>query len=98
MGQLAPDIHREIHRFHVLGDLVAVELSIRGTFTGPFETPAGVIQPTGAKLDILTADFWYIEDGKIKEFNCYVSVNSMFAQIGVLPDFASAVAAPAPAQ
>jgi hypothetical protein len=27
-----------------------------------------------------------------------VSVNSMLAQIGVLPDFASAVAAPAPAQ
>jgi hypothetical protein len=33
-----------------------------------------------------------------EEFNCYVSVNSMLAQIGVLPDFASAVAAPAPAQ
>ena len=41
------------------------------------------------------AGFWYVRDGRIKEFNCYVSVNSMLAQIGVLPDFASAVAAPA---
>ena len=47
LGKLAPDVHR----VHVMGNVVAVELSIRGTFTGPFETPAGVIQPTGAKLD-----------------------------------------------
>lgn len=91
MGKLAPDIHRDLRRFHVMGNVVAVELSIQGTFTGPFETPAGVVQPTGAKLDIPTADFWYVEDGKIKEFNCYVGVSVMLAQLGVLPDFASAV-------
>ncbi|MER5474403.1 hypothetical protein [Streptomyces sp. NPDC002685] len=34
------------------------------TFLGPFETPAGVIPPTGAKLDIPTTDFWYVRDGK----------------------------------
>jgi ketosteroid isomerase-like protein len=95
MGQLAPDIHRDLHRVHVMGNVVAVELSIQGTFSGPFETPAGVIQPTGAKLDIPTADFWYVENGKIKEFNCYVGVSIMLAQLGVLPDFASAVTAPA---
>ena len=98
MGKFLPDGHRELHRVNVLGDVVAIELSIQGTFLGPFETPAGVIQPTGAKLNVPCADFWYVRDGKIKEFNCYVSVNSMLAQIGVQPDFASAVAAPAPAQ
>jgi hypothetical protein len=45
------------------GDVVAIELPIQGTYLGPFETPAGVIQPTGAKLDISTADFWYVRDG-----------------------------------
>jgi len=93
MGQLLPDVHRELHRVNVLGDVVAVELSIRGTFLGPFETPAGVIQPTGAELDIPTADFWYVRDGKIQEFNCHVGTSTMFAQLGILPDFASAVAA-----
>ncbi|MFI9275688.1 ester cyclase [Kitasatospora sp. NPDC052896] len=92
MGRLAPDIHRELHRFHVMGDLVAVELTIEGTFTGPFETPAGTVQPTGARLSIPTADFWYIEDGRIKEFNCYVGLSVMLAQLGVQPDFAAAVA------
>jgi ketosteroid isomerase-like protein len=95
MGNLAPDLHRELRRFHVMGNVVAVELSIQGTFTGPFQTPAGTIQPTGAKLDIPTADFWYVEDGKIKEFNCYVGVSVMLAQLGVQPDFAAAVNASA---
>jgi hypothetical protein len=63
MGKLVPDVHRELHRVNVLGDVVAIEVSIRGTFLGPFETPAGVIQPTGAKLDFPTADFWYARDG-----------------------------------
>ncbi|WP_406185899.1 ester cyclase [Streptomyces sp. NBC_01006] len=93
MGALAPDVHRELHRFHVMGNIVTVELTIQGTFTGPFETPAGTIRPTGAKLNIPTADFWYVENGKIKEFNCYVGLSIMLAQLGVQPDFASAVTA-----
>ena len=96
LGKLLPDVHRELHRVNVLGDVVAIELSIRGTFLGPFETPAGVIQPTGAKLDIPTADFWYVRDGKIQEFNCHIGLSTMFAQMGVFPDFTSAVAASAP--
>lgn len=95
MGALAPDVHRELHRFHVMGDVVAVELTIQGTFTGPFETPAGTIRPTGAALNIPTADFWYVEDGRIKEFNCYVGLSVMLAQLGVQPDFASTVTASA---
>ena len=95
-GKFLPDVHRELHRVNVLGGVVAIELSVRGIFLGPFETPAGVIQPTGAKLDIPTADFWYVRDGKIQVFNCHVGTTTMFAQMGVLPDFASAIAASAP--
>jgi SnoaL-like domain len=98
MGKFLPDVHRELHRVNVFGDVAAIGLSIQGTFLGPFETPAGVIQPTGAKLDIPTADFWYVRDGKVQEFNCHIGVTTMFAQLGVLPDFISAVAASAPAR
>ena len=98
MGKLAPDVHRELHQVHVIGNVVAIELSIRGTFTGPFETPAGVIRGNGANLDIPCADFWYVEDGKIKQFDCYVSSNIMLEQIGIQPDFASAVKAQTAAQ
>jgi len=95
MGKFMPDVHRELHQVNVLGDVVAIEVSIQRNFLGPFKTPAGVIQPTGAKLDIPTADFWYVRDGKIQEFNCHIGLSTMFAQMGILPDFTSAVAASA---
>jgi ketosteroid isomerase-like protein len=78
-----PDIHRELHRVNVLGDAVAVELSIQGTFLGPLQTPAGIIQPTGAKVDGPCADFWYLRDGKIVRFDCYIMFDIMRAQMGV---------------
>jgi len=93
-AKLFPDVHRELHRVNVLGDTVAVELSIQGTFLGPLETPAGIVQPTGAKIDVPGADFWYLRDGKIETFDCYIMLSTMFAQMDVMPDFASAGGAP----
>ena len=37
LAKFAPDIHRELHRVVVQDNIVAVELAIRGTFTGPYE-------------------------------------------------------------
>ena len=90
-GQMFPDVHRELHRVNVMGDIVAIELSIHGTFRGRMETPAGVIQPTGAKVNIPCADFFYMRNGKIERFDCYPALNIMLEQMGVPPDFASAV-------
>jgi hypothetical protein len=98
MGNLLPDVHRELYRVMTLGDVVAVELAIQGTFEGALETPDGAIQPTGAKIDIPTADFWYMQEGKIKTFNCYVGYSTMYSQMGAPPDFASAVAGVADAR
>ena len=64
-AKLFPDVHRELHRVNVLGDTVAVEVSIQGHFKG-----------TGAKVDIPTADFWYLRNGKIERFDCYVMSRS----------------------
>ena len=93
LAKFAPDIHRKLHRVVVQDNIVAVELAIRGTFTGPYESPAGVLQPNGAKLDVPGADFWVVEDGKIKQFNCHVSVNILLEQMGVQLDFASVIKA-----
>jgi SnoaL-like domain len=91
LSQFLPDIHRELKEITVDGDVVSIELSIQGTFLGPFQTPAGVIQPTGAKIDFPTADFWYLSDGKVEKFDCHIAFTTLFAQLGVLPDYASAV-------
>ena len=91
LSQFLPDIHRELKEITVNGDVVSIELSIQGTFLGPFQTPVGVIQPTGAKIDFPTADFWYLRNGKVEKFDCHIAFATLFAQLGVLPDFASAV-------
>jgi len=91
LGKFLPDIHRELKQITVNGDVVSIELSIQGTFLGPFETPAGVIQPTGAKIDFPTADFWYLRNGKVEVFDCHIAFATLYAQLGVLPDYASAV-------
>ncbi len=96
LAQFLPDIHRELKEITVSGDVVSIELSIQGTFLGPFQTPAGVIQPTGAKIDFPTADFWYLRDGKVEVFDCHIAFTTLFAQLGILPDYASAVRASAP--
>jgi hypothetical protein len=98
LAQFLPDIHRELKQITVSGDVVCIELSIQGTFLGPFQTPVGPIQPTGAKIDFPTADFWYLRRGKVEVFDCHIAFATLYAQLGVQPDYASAVAKSAPAR
>lgn len=88
-----PDVHRELLEVRAAGDVVAVELRIQGTHLGAFPTPVGPIPPTGNRIDVPTADLWYLRDGKIQSFNCYNSANVLLAQLGAAPDFASAIRA-----
>lgn len=88
-----PDIHRELLEVHAIGDVVAVELRIQGTHLGAFPTPAGDIGPTGNRIDVPTADLWYLREGKIETFNCYNAANLWLSQLGANPDFTSAVEA-----
>jgi hypothetical protein len=86
MANLLPDVHRELLRVHDTGDdVVVIELLIQGTFLGPVPTPAGPLAPMGAKLSIPTADFFYLRDGKIETFNCYVSMNIMLPRWACTP-------------
>ena len=96
LAQFLPDIHRQLKQITVSRDVVSIELSIQGTFLGPFQTPAGEVKPTGAKIDFPTADFWYLRNGKVEVFDCHIAFTTLFAQLGILPDYASAVAASAP--
>jgi hypothetical protein len=88
-----PDVHRELLEVHAIGDVVAVELRIHGTHLGGFPTPLGEIPPTGNRIDVPTADLWYLREGKIESFNCYNAANVLLAQVGANPDFKGAIEA-----
>jgi predicted ester cyclase len=88
---LFPDVHRDLRTITVRGDTVSIQLHIQGTFEGPLQTPAGVIKPTGAKVDFPTDDFFFLQNGKIKEFDCLIGLSAEMSQLGVDFDWASAV-------
>ncbi|WP_329544531.1 nuclear transport factor 2 family protein [Streptomyces sp. NBC_01356] len=94
MANLFPDVHRELKRITVNGDVVSIELAIQGTFKGALQSPAGTVKPTGAKVDAPTADFWYLRNGKVEKFNCFVGYSKMYSDMGVNFDWASAVNKP----
>jgi SnoaL-like domain len=96
LAQFLPDIHRALKKITVSGDVVCIELSIQGTFLGPFQTPIGPIPPTGARIDFPTADFWYLRHGQVEVFDCHIAFTTMFAQLGVPPDYAAAVGGSVP--
>jgi hypothetical protein len=48
-------------------------------------------QPSGPKVNIPCADFFNMRNGQIERFECYPALNIMLKQMGVPPDFASAV-------
>jgi hypothetical protein len=91
MKGLFSDVHRDLKRITVNGDTISIELSIDGTFDGQLQTPAGVVKGNGHKVAAPTADFWYLKNGKVTTFNCFVGYSKMYHDMGVDFDWASAV-------
>jgi steroid delta-isomerase-like uncharacterized protein len=78
-----PDMHRELHTFYVVDNIVIVQLSLQGTHLGPLETPAGIVPPSGKRMDAPCCDVFEIVDGKIKRFDCYAEGSVIARQLGL---------------
>jgi ketosteroid isomerase-like protein len=91
-GKAFPDMHRELYRFYSVDNMVFVQLALQGTHLGPLPMPGGVLKPTGKKMDAACADFFEIEDGKVKRFDCYPEGTIIFTQLGVLEDISAHLA------
>jgi|SRR5215472_3254072 len=94
-GKLAPDVHRELHRVHVMGERRCGRAVDPGHLHRAIRDARRRHPADRSQARLPGRRLWYVEDGKIKEFNCYVGLSIMLAQLGVNPDFASAVEAQA---
>ncbi|MBB3175494.1 putative ester cyclase [Endobacter medicaginis] len=83
MAVAFPDIHREIFNIYVMDGVVVVELAIRGTHTGDLATPAGVLPPSGNRIDVPCCDVFHVMDGKVVAFHCYNMASIMQQQLGL---------------
>jgi ketosteroid isomerase-like protein len=78
-----PDMHRELYRVYVSGNIVVVQLALQGTHLGPLHLPAGILPPTGKRMDAPCCDIFELIDGKIKRFDCYPEGTIILTQLGV---------------
>jgi ketosteroid isomerase-like protein len=86
-----PDMHRELYRVYVTGDIVVVQLALQGTHDGPLSLGDGTLEPTGKRMDAPCCDVFELVDGKIERFDCYPSATVILTQLGVLGDLDDAV-------
>jgi len=77
-----PDIRRELFHIYVAGNVVVVELAIRGTHRGDLPLPLGTLAPTGRAIDIPCCDVFRLENGKVASFHCYNAASVMQQQLG----------------
>ena len=78
-----PDSKATFHGAFVSGNTVVLELTWKGTHTGPLETPDGRIAATGKTIDIRACNVVEIAGEKCKAQRQYFDMATMMKQLGV---------------
>jgi predicted ester cyclase len=86
-----PDMHRELYHVYVSGNIVVVQLALRGTHRGPLDIPGGTLAPTGNRMDAPCCDVFELVDAKIKRFDCYPSGTVILTQLGLIGSLGAAL-------
>jgi len=68
----------------VSGNTVTLELTWRGTHTGPLESPTGTIAATGKSIEVRACAVCEIEGEKTKAQRHYFDMTTLLRQIGVV--------------
>lgn len=80
-----PDSQGAITNAFGSGDNVALEVTWEGTHTGPMETPAGTIPPTGKVQVTPAVNIFAVEGEKIWQQRQYFDSLSLFQQLDIPP-------------
>ncbi|MGC2157364.1 MAG: nuclear transport factor 2 family protein, partial [Pseudolabrys sp.] len=90
-GTAFSNMHRELYRIYVDGNVVVVQLALQGTHDGPLQLPFGMLPATGKQMDAPCCDVIELEDGKNNRFDCYPEGSVILAQLGVLNNLDAAL-------
>jgi len=86
-----PDMHRELFEVYTVDNIVVVQLALQGTHLGPLHLPAGILPPTGNRMDAPCCDVFELVGDKIKRFDCYPSGTVVLTQLGVFSNLEAAL-------
>ena len=79
-----PDAKVHLDTITAQSDRVVAEHTGGGTQTGPLNTPAGAIPPTGNKIQLKFAEVFEMRDGKIKTMRAYWDTATLMRQLGLM--------------
>ena len=79
-----PDIRISVTNQMATDDQVVSEFTARGTHTGPLQTPAGAIPPTGRTVDFIVCEVMRIKHGRIASLHNYQDAASIMRQLGLI--------------
>jgi steroid delta-isomerase-like uncharacterized protein len=88
-----PDGKVQIDNVITSGDYAVVQLTGRGTQTGPLRSPGMEIPPTGKSITLHLCDVHEIRNGEIRSVKSYFDSASMLMQLGVMPEAGVAASA-----
>ena len=77
-----PDSKASFDSVSVSGNIVTLELTWRGVQTGPLETPAGALPPSGRSMDIRACQVVEVSDGKVQSIRHYFDMATLLQQLG----------------
>ncbi len=78
-----PNIRLTIKDQVATDDAVVTEFMAVGTHTGPLQTPAGDIPPTGRTAEWPVIEIWRIKDGRLASLHNYQDLGTMLRQLGL---------------
>ena len=78
-----PDSKATFHHAFASGDRVVVELSWKGTHTGPLTTPKGEVAPTGKSIDLRAVQIQELKNGKVASTRQYFDMATLMSQLGL---------------
>jgi steroid delta-isomerase-like uncharacterized protein len=78
-----PDSKATFDNVHVSGNTVVLELTWRGTHTGPLQTPTGETPATGRRIEVRACQIIEVADGKTQRIRHYFDMATLMAQLAV---------------
>ncbi len=80
-----PDLKGTVTNVCGAGNTVLIEVTWKGTHTGPLQSPSGTVPATGKEQTTRAGWVMNFDDGKIKESRHYFDMLSFMQQLGLLP-------------
>ena len=82
--QSMPDVRGTVTNAWAVGNTVVLEITWKGTHTGPLQGPSGMVPPTGKQQTTRAGWVLNFDGGKIKDSRHYFDMFSFMQQLGLL--------------